>query len=958
MEELPLSNIYLQIGSLLYVLLIISNYIRKINTLTLENIIYSCLLIAVGLDLVVNIESILLPLYTSNNTLIVFFNKIELLTCASWILLSSYYTFIITSPRSQGYVSYKENKELPYFKKIGYIFIAVFAIASLLMLIFSLEYSQKIDLIDDNFMKFTGKMNVLAFIIWIINTIYLIIVNLKAQKKKSIPSKKRRIIISSILYIIAIALMFILKVNNYKSVQMQRIGTSIILLQLLFIANIIVSNLSIISNAERIKLEKYSPLIIITPALSLSFMFETFIPNTVTTAIVGAFMVIYMYFSIENPDAKLIEELNENRIEADQANLEKTRFLSNMSHEIRTPLNAIIGFSQALKEENISKEANDEVDDIIMSSNNLLDIVNGILDISKIEANKLEIEEKEYDSAQMFKEIVALAKARLASRPIDFRINIDNDIPPVLFGDYLRVKQVIINLLTNSIKYTKEGFIDFSVKGSTHDDKELLDIIVRDSGIGIKEEDLGKLFTKFQRLDLEKNAATEGTGLGLAITKSLIEIMGGTVNVKSEYGKGSEFNIKLDQGIVHKDVSEIKKVNEVTTTVEISPDKKVIVVDDNKVNLKVASRLLKDYNIDPILVESGEDCINRIKNGEVYDLILMDDMMPKMTGTEAMKLLKEIPGFTTPVVVLTANAISGMREKYLQVGFDEYLAKPINKDQLASVINYFLNTTTEHTTLEFSGRNQFTATTSSTSEETPQEEKNTEIELPKEEVKKEEIELPKTEETKQDELDLPKEVEEQKEEPKQEEIVEEAKIEEPVEEKVEEPQPEETPKVETPTEQPTEEPKEEPTKEESTETVEETTSEEPKEEATSEEEVADKHTKEYLESQGVDVDHGLELLGDMETYEMILDEFLNNIDERLNKLTTTLEQKDMPNFAIEVHALKSDAKYLGCMTLADIAYKYEMASKENNIGEVEAGFAGLKEETEKVVKIIKNYLGK
>ena len=941
MQELPLSNIYLQIGSLLYVVLIITNYIKKINTLTLENIIYSCLLIAVGLDLVVNIESILLPLYTSNNTLIVFFNKIELLTCASWILLSSYYTFIITSPRSQGYVSYKENKELPYFKKIAYIYLIVFAVASLLMLIFSLEYSSNIDLIDDRFMKFTGKMNVLAFMIWIVNTIYLIIVNLKAQKKKPIPPKKRRIIISSIFYAFAIILMFVMQVNNYRSVPMQRVGSSIVLLQMLFIANIIVSNLSIISNAERIKLEKYSPLIIITPAVSLSFMFESFIPNTVTTAIVGAFMVIYMYFSIENPDAKLIEELNENRIEADQANLEKTRFLSNMSHEIRTPLNAIIGFSQALKEENISKEATEEVDDIIMSSNNLLDIVNGILDISKIEANKLEIEEKEYDSAQMFKEIVALAKARLASRPIDFRINIDNDIPPVLFGDYLRVKQVIINLLTNSIKYTKEGFIDFSVKGSTHDDKELLDIIVRDSGIGIKEEDLGKLFTKFQRLDLEKNAATEGTGLGLAITKSLIEIMGGTVNVKSEYGKGSEFNIKLDQGIVHKDVSEIKKVNEVTTTVEISPDKKVIVVDDNKVNLKVASRLLKDYNIDPVLVESGEDCINMVKNGEKFDLILMDDMMPKMTGTEAMKILKGLPDFKTPVVVLTANAISGMREKYLQVGFDEYLAKPINKDQLASVINYFLNTTTEHTTLEFSGRNQYTATTSEAPVEEKKEEKSTEIELPKvEEEKKEEIELPK-----------PVEETPTAEEPKT-ESTEEVKIEElpKVVEEKEEPNVETTPEVEESKEEITEETKEESTEE----TVEETKSVE----NTSGEEIADKHTKEYLESQGVDVDHGLELLGDMETYEMILDEFLNNIDERLNKLTTTLEQKDMPNFAIEVHALKSDAKYLGCMTLADIAYKYEMASKENNIGEVEAGFAGLKEETEKVVNIIKNYLGK
>ena len=407
--------------------------------------------------------------------------------------------------------------------------------------------------------------------------------------------------------------------------------------------------------------------------------------------------------------------------------------------------------------------------------------------------------------------------------------------------------------------------------------------------------------------------------------------MGGTITVKSEYGKGSEFNIKLDQPIVHKTAQEIKKVDEVATTIEVSPDKKVIVVDDNKVNLKVASRLLKDYNIDPVLVESGEDCINMIKNGNHFDLILMDDMMPKMTGTEAMKILKGLPNFDTPVVVLTANAISGMRDKYLQAGFDEYLAKPINREHLSSIINFFLNTTTQHTTLEFSGRNEYTKVTSD------EENKSTEIELPKESEPVKEV---------KEEIELPKET--SIEEPKVEE-----KIETPIElpqESHEEPKAEEQAKEELPQEQPQEETKEE--------KVEETTEEVAAEPVEAPAEVADKHTKEFLESKGVDVDHGLELLGDMETYEMILDEFLNNIDERLQKLTDYKDQKDMPNYAIEVHALKSDAKYLGCMNLADIAYKYEMASKENKVEEVEEGFEGLKEETLKVVNIIKEYLGK
>ena len=929
MSNLQYSNIYLQVASLFFVMLIMNNYIKKRNTLTFENLIYSCLIGFVTLDLCVNIESTLMPNFIGNQSLMVTFQKIDMLIISGWLLIIVFYTFALTSPRSQGYVSIKENKELPYFKKVALIFVMVFLLLAILLTILPLNI---IDIDKTSLLKqveFTWRINLMILLIWLINIIYFVILKLKKKETKVVI--KNRLILSAILYSVAIFLVLMLKSLEDTTLVLEKAGAGLALIQTLYFICVVTSNLIIITNAERITIEKYISLIIVIPLLSLVYMLEIFYPGTISTVTVATFVTIYMYYSIENPDLKLIEELNENRVEADQANLQKTRFLSNMSHEIRTPLNAIIGFSQALKEENISKEARDEVDDIIMSSNNLLDIVNGILDISKIEANKLEIEEKEYDSAQMFKEIVALAKARLASKPIDFRINIDASIPPVLYGDYLRVKQVIINLLTNSIKYTREGFIDFNVTHTVHDDKALLNIVVRDSGIGIKEEDLGKLFTKFQRLDLEKNASTEGTGLGLAITKSLIEIMGGTITVKSEYGKGSEFNIKLDQPIVHKTAQEIKKVDEVATTIEVSPDKKVIVVDDNKVNLKVASRLLKDYNIDPVLVESGEDCINMVKNGNHFDLILMDDMMPKMTGTEAMKILKGLPNFDTPVVVLTANAISGMRDKYLQAGFDEYLAKPINREHLSSIINFFLNTTTQHTTLEFSGRNEYTKVTSD------EENKSTEIELPKESEPVKEV---------KEEIELPKET--SIEEPKVEE-----KIETPIElpqESHEEPKAEEQATEELPQEQPQEETKEE--------KVEETTEEVAAEPVEAPAEVADKHTKEFLESKGVDVDHGLELLGDMETYEMILDEFLNNIDERLQKLTDYKDQKDMPNYAIEVHALKSDAKYLGCMNLADIAYKYEMASKENKVEEVEEGFEGLKEETLKVVNIIKEYLGK
>ena len=262
---------------------------------------------------------------------------------------------------------------------------------------------------------------------------------------------------------------------------------------------------------------------------------------------------------MENPDARLIEKLNEARDGAETANQAKTDFLSSMSHEIRTPLNAIVGFGQALAKEDISGTAKEEVQDILMASNTLLDIVNGILDISKIEANKIEIVNNEYSTKKMVNEITSLINARIGSKPIDFKILIDENLPPMLYGDNMRVKQVIINLLTNAVKYTQEGRILFQIKAEndTATDTSKLTISVQDTGMGMTEEDLQQLFTKFQRFDMGKNQNVEGTGLGMAITKSLVELMDGEIQVKSTYGEGSTFIIILNQKIIHKDVEEI-----------------------------------------------------------------------------------------------------------------------------------------------------------------------------------------------------------------------------------------------------------------------------------------------------------------------------------------------------------------------------------------------------------------
>ena len=450
-----------------------------------------------------------------------------------------------------------------------------------------------------------------------------------------------------------------------------------------------------IVNYKDLLTKKYIPLIcLILFSIFFVILQSLFLNLNYLNSILGIIVSFLMYFTIENPDVKMIEQLNKARDEAVKANQAKTDFLSSMSHEIRTPLNAICGFSNSLLEnDGVSSEAKDDVKNIIMASDTLLELVNGILDISKIEANKLEIIDSVYSFKKMYEELILLTKARIGEKPIEFKHSYDESIPEFLYGDGVRVKQIIINLLTNSAKYTKDGYIDFKIDSIKKDNIIRLIISVEDSGIGIKKESVDKLFTKFERLGVEKQTTTEGTGLGLAITKKLVEMMGGKIVVQSIYGKGSIFTISIDQKMLsEEELSKVKKENESeekTNEIIDATGKSILVVDDNLLNLKVAERLLKVYKCNITFASSGSECLDKVSNNK-YDLILLDDMMPRMSGTETLQKLKEIDSFNTPVVALTANAITGMREEYINRGFNDYLSKPIVKEDLNRVMKKYL----------------------------------------------------------------------------------------------------------------------------------------------------------------------------------------------------------------------------------------------------------------------------
>ncbi len=405
----------------------------------------------------------------------------------------------------------------------------------------------------------------------------------------------------------------------------------------------------------------------------------------------------YHYTQQVREQAGIMKELKD---QAESANRAKSVFVSNMSHEIRTPMNAIVGLTEVLLRRDRDAEDKQYLMNIKSSGEALLDIINDLLDFSKIEAGKFEIVKDAYDVAQMMRDIEVIGKTRIGDKNVTLVMDIDRQIPKLLYGDGLRIRQVILNIMNNAVKYTEEGTVTLSVRQEACDGENVqLQVSVADTGQGIRQEDLDGLFDAFTQVDIKKNQGKEGTGLGLAISRQLVELMGGQLRVESEYGKGSRFYFTLREGVRSTEAigdytrtqAQPEQADEDIFTFQ-APDAQILLVDDNEINQEVAKALMEPFAMKIDVASNGKQAVEMVLKKQ-YDIVFMDHFMPVMDGQKATEIIRGMEGEafqSLPVIALTADAVQGVREELFQAGMNDFVSKPIDVADVSRVLRQWL----------------------------------------------------------------------------------------------------------------------------------------------------------------------------------------------------------------------------------------------------------------------------
>lgn len=500
--------------------------------------------------------------------------------------------------------------------------------------------------------------------------------------KKDDTLNKPIMIMYALLTIVSSISIMLLPLNVDTSNFIYLSGNSINIFKVLLPAMICTLFIRTILNRKVISITKCNYIYVALTLLSIcTFLELKYELNVITTILL--FITYLVFLTIENPALKEYEIINNLRLRALKANTNKTDFLSNISHELRTPLTSIISSIDEIKSYDLPQELKSNLNDIIDSSNSLLDIVGNVIDINKIENKIYDLKEKNYDIRDVVEKLIKMNTKKYNKENVVFKYSVSDNTPSNLFGDKTKIKEIINNILDNSFKYTNKGSISLTINSVLDNDICNLIIEIKDTGIGIKAEDLNKIFNG-NEIDNDINSNVNRDGLGLLVSKDLVNLLNGTITVNSYYGSGSVFTINIPQKLKNE-----LEIVEQTNTTKFN-NKKVLLVDDDRLNNRILKRLLKIYNIELDTCERGIECIDKINNGEQYDLILMDIMMPDINGIDTLKKLKSNKNFNTKVVALTADALSTSKNKYLKAGFTDYLAKPFKKEELEEKLKYLL----------------------------------------------------------------------------------------------------------------------------------------------------------------------------------------------------------------------------------------------------------------------------